>query len=595
MNIKSPITIGHLREIAETVDKKLNANGRVQQTANYFIEKGFLLDYKFFSMIKGFSTRLRNVGTAPEGNSVPEKVDPRDLLLGNGKFKLNANNAVSFGNCLKAKGAKFIVDQLTDKEIFDLMNSEFLSISQKSQIFEAYEGRNKTSLEALFAEQLNEKLAPLGFNEDSIAKFFGVLPDPQKFANYMLDILSQENITPENLPDILKFCFGPGGLFPLQDLPETHKRALSNALSQVGEKLVPTDRVVDKEVFRKAGMKMIQLLTLKYALDIKAEEMREEKMRILKNCIVHGTVESLLDREFNSHFAKSKQDIKLLSNVADLKDKAEQASDTFDYLTTEASPTEVAIFQFFQEAGDDYEIPNNVMELCEHWVSEMESSDAQTRGKGILDFINFSIRNNLNPDSVLKLYPEAKFLRQLCEIFVQVKGVNGEPKLDFIEKLASQLMDEDLQKRMDGISEFILACIEKNLDPTPILSLYPQTTLEVFREQFEGIRYRDSQRTHKEFFDQINILIAIGSRAKDIFPLPPVSKDFSEAEAYQHFLGNFQTLLNKLIGFREKYVDASNKEEIYKEASTWLRSQISALQGAIRTFESLCEDAHRTV
>lgn len=523
--------VEQLRNVVGQVSNMLSTKGKVVAfSTESIIDKGrtFLSECRSLAVK---NTKQRSVTSKTQDKTSP-------FLNFKGNFQLNPTNVASFSESLKNNGAKFIVKKLTDKEIFGLINSEFLSIPQKSQICKAYEGRNKASLEDRFATQLTKKLASLNFNEGAIAKFFEVLPDPQKFANYMLDIFANTSL--DNLSGVLEFYFGFAGIFPLQDLSKEHLEAFSKALSgiEIGN-LIPSSGNINTETLTEAGKKMVQLLGLKYALEVALGERNIEEVKsetiVVKNCIKDGQASHLLKSGNYSDYVK--KCISFLNNInpKEPKDIFDNIEYTFDYLTSEARPTEVVIFQILKEAIDDGKTLKSsniesidVEKLCEKWVSEMESSDIKTREEGILDFIKFSMENKL--------------------------------------------------------------------DPTPILSLYPKTTLEVFREMFEGVRYRDSQQSPEEFFERINILIEIGSRAKDIFPLPQTSKDFSDAEAYQHFLGNFQTLLDKLREFRDKYDNPSSGEgKVYEDASAWARTQAGALQGAIRTFESLCEDAQRTV
>ncbi|MGX8716471.1 MAG: hypothetical protein ACSW8C_00595 [bacterium] len=539
MHIENLGNIGHLREIAQEVDDKLKTGDKVQQATNSVIEKTLLLKCKIFSMIRKIFSPKRNVQFW--GNDQPKLLDFKR------GFRLDPTNAKSFGDSLKTNGAKFIVNQLTDKEIFGLINSEFLSIPQKLQICEAYKGRNKVRLEYLLAEALNKKLAPLGFNEDTTAKFFGTLPDSQKFSDYMLDIFA--NTSPRDFPDVLEFYFGPGGILPLQDLPKEHQEALLKSILSLGENMERLISQKDPQLkqFIDAGEKMVQCLGLKYALEEilgkSSEQEIQEELTVIRNCVKTGQFVHLLKSDFYDGFTKACMNFlnnppKNYSYNSDILQRIiSDVNFIFESTTTKATPTEMALFQIFDQAinegkvldwnGHENIIPEGVEQLCKNWVLKMESSNTEKRTDSILEFIQFSMK--------------------------------------------------------------------KELDPTPVLSLYPKTTLEVFRETFEEIRYSDSQRTPEAFFAKINILIEIGSRAKDIFPLPPVSKVFSDAESYRHFLGNSQTLLDKLLEFREEYNMSSNKNEVYKKGRDWVSKEINALQGTIRMFESLCEDANRTV
>lgn len=539
-------------DVFRTIGGKIQSVGRtVQKAIGSVIDGGPSLGCKIFSMAQRIFGSKRDIQA---GGDVTSKL----LDFSNGKFELNATNAKSFWDLLKTNGAKFIVPQLTDKEIFGLINSDFLSISQKSQIFEAYEGRNKTSLEALFAEQLNEKLAPLGFNEDSIAKFFGVLPDPQKFTNYMLDIFA--NTSSENLPGVLEFYFGFAGIFPLQDLSKEHLEALSQKI----ENFIPSlDEKRLDEIQKQVAIIQANLVISE---------------QIIKNPVYHRP----------SKIEEAKQEGK---DLADTKEKLLEEQKRIYTETGKAKACllglKCALGVCLGQEGIKEGIEkskNGTFSSDINLIDTFLSRDRTVKPENKQEIFS-ALKTSFDKLIAPKPTPTEKILEQ---IFMQAKNVG---ELDSLK----QLQNEDLTIRKIAISKLITTCMGNNLDPTPVLSLYPKTTLEVFRETFEEIRYSDSQRTPEAFFAKINILIEIGSRAKDIFPLPPVSKDFSDAEIYQHFLDNFQTLLNKLLEFREEYNISSNKDEVYEKGRDWVRKEISALQGTIRTFESLCEDANRTV
>ena len=203
MDIKPPITIGHLREIAEKIDNKLFRNKRrVEKATNSVIGESFLFWRKIFSMTRKNPSPERKVEIA--GN-----VQPKDLLeFGNG-FQLKEANIASFGECLKIHGAKFIVDQLTKDEISGLIKSEYLSIPQKSQICEACKGGQKEELNGLLSQQLEEKLlsfeAFCHLEQEKVTlikqQFDQALKNPEEFSNYMLDIFA--NTSSKNLPGAL--------------------------------------------------------------------------------------------------------------------------------------------------------------------------------------------------------------------------------------------------------------------------------------------------------------------------------------------------------------------------------------------------------
>lgn len=642
MNIERSTSIGHLREIAQEVDGKFNAGGKIQQATTSFIGKVFSLGVKIFSMSQRIFGSKKNVQAGGD-------VTPKLLDFSGGNFELNENNAQSFGNSLKTNGAKFIVNQLTDKEIFGLINSKFLSIPQKMQICEAYKGRNKVSLEYLLAEALNKKLAPLGFNKDTIAKFFGILPDPQKFSDYMLDIFTNTPLA--TLPGVLDF-FGPEGVFPLQDLPKGHletllaqieamplDKRLEEIISVAEEDLIDKwegyeheDALEKLDQFKKEASKIVPgFLGLKYALEVTLKKSSAKKVkdeiRIVKNCIKHGQEQSLLTSGLYAEFTKACiNSINSPQNPSEASAIFSEVEQVFSKLITPklttskeklTAPKQMSIEEaldqvFSKEDSYDFVIGDLSKKVDKNQAKKyfQDIENPKDQRFFLEEFMKFCILNDLDPKPILSRYPKATakiilekfdtlskpaelekiqklfpFIEQLTELrekfsdekdeerankianaverkleeyntqladlkkvsetavntsaesFIEDEGVSiaerntarealeqifaqaapfgkSNVKREDLLKLEQELQSQGLQTRKDAISKLIKMCALEELDPSPVLSLYPKTTFEVILEKFDTLQ---KDFGSPEWVDALELLNTVYLKFKESF------------------------------------------------------------------------------
>lgn len=474
-----PISAVRLREVAEQIDKLISPNGRiVSRVTEAIIDK----TSAFSSIFRSLS--IKKAQQRKVTSQVVDKVSP--FLKIKGGFHLDPTNVASFSKILEGHGARAIVKQLTDKEIFGLINSELLSIPQKMQICKAYKGRNKVSLEYLLAEALNKKLAPLGFNEDTIAKFFDTLPDSQKFADYMLDIFA--NTSSKDLPGVLEFYFGPEGILPLQDLPKAHQEALSSALSGIEmSELIPFEGESNKDAFTEAGKKMVQLLGIKYALDVISGERSKEdvasEVLVVKNCIEYGQARYLLKSEAYVGFPK--KCISFLFNLTEKNFPSKEAStifsgveDVFGKLTApKQSPTEKAINKFLDEISKKTSVDSSGRKSnLEFFVKNLESSDEEERRTAIFYIVQYAVQYGIDPTPVLSLYPKTT-IETMINIYENIILYpfdalgKKEPERQAWVQIASKIMeclpkicdDKDFVELLKDRTAPILENWEKNL------------------------------------------------------------------------------------------------------------------------------------
>ena len=331
----------------------------------------------------------------------------------------------------------------------------------------------------------------------------------------------------------LEFYFGAEGIFPLQDLSKSHQKALSNALSRIEMgKLIPFSGNGDKEALAEAGDKMVQLLGLKYALDVALGErsINEGKDEISK--VKSSNPENVSDLLSSKECDElTKRCINFLANPAQKNFKPEEAS---------------AIFSEIEAVFDKLTAP--------------------------------------------KQMPTEKALN---EIFTQ-------KKVKDIEGLASRLMYGNLQIKKVAISGFIRDCINNNLDPTPVLQLYPKTTFVTFNEMVGKLakpqaepKTQDKPKSKDElesFFGKIGILIAIGDVVVKILP-QNVDSNFLN-------VFRFSSHIEKLRQYKTRYANASDEKEkqtCYEEAHDFLEKNGYSLQYAIKGGEEQCEYAGRLV
>ena len=566
MNIERSTTIGHLREIAQKLDGKFKAGGKVQQATTSFIGKAFSLGVKIFSMSQRIFGSKKNVQAGGD-------VTPKLLDFSNGKFKLDATNAKSFWDSLRTYGAKFIVNQLTDKEIFGLINSEFLSIPQKMQICNAYEGRGKKSLNALFSNHLKSKLGHC-ITESEIEALGEALMAPGWFANRIALVFLGRTESKKDFSCVLDF-FGPQGVFPLQDLPKEYQECLHTTMN--GMKL---DTILEGINWEISGIETVEALE-----QLKASQ-KEIEGKILKakikQPVINGGIQKMEE-------LKQKRN-EIVSGFCGLKYALEVISEGKAKETIEE---EMTVVKNNFEGG----------QINSHSKSGSPTDDyikflIALKGKVVTSEIFSGVSNVFNALIAPKPTPLEKALDQVLtkDTFEVESGVATQQRSKAQVKSSFQNLVNP-GKPDGGFELFIKFCKLNQLDPTPVLSLYPKTTFDVFKSMAEQVLNDNGERSPqiaRNFFARIGILTEIGDRAESIFP--PLM-----GEKLKNFSVMFRTP-NEIGHCREAFALAgTDKEivEIFGNALELIKREQTTLQENNKTilqfFEALAKEQNWTV
>ena len=610
MNIERSTTIGHLREIAQKLDGKFKAGGKVQQATTSFIGKAFSLGVKIFSMSQRIFGSKKNVQAGGD-------VTPKLLDFSNGKFKLDATNAKSFWDSLRTYGAKFIVNQLTDKEIFGLINSEFLSIPQKMQICNAYEGRGKKSLNALFSNHLKSKLGHC-ITESEIEALGEALMAPGWFANRIALVFLGRTESKKDFSCVLDF-FGPQGVFPLQDLPKEYQECLHTTMNgmkldtileginweisgietvEALEQLKASQKEIEGKISKaqKAAKELLgdaydEVSATKYDDAVKAlEQLKASQKEIegkilkakIKQPVINGGIQKMEE-------LKQKRN-EIVSGFCGLKYALEVISEGKAKETIEE---EMTVVKNNFEGG----------QINSHSKSGSPTDDyikflIALKGKVVTSEIFSGVSNVFNALIAPKPTPLEKALDQVLtkDTFEVESGVATQQRSKAQVKSSFQNLVNP-GKPDGGFELFIKFCKLNQLDPTPVLSLYPKTTFDVFKSMAEQVLNDNGERSPqiaRNFFARIGILTEIGDRAESIFP--PLM-----GEKLKNFSVMFRTP-NEIGHCREAFALAgTDKEivEIFGNALELIKREQTTLQENNKTilqfFEALAKEQNWTV